>query len=142
MPSITCALISLDCHTRTNAGSFQRVSAGAGHSCHRFRLHDRRASCPFSGAVRRSRLPGIVSLHSHLPHGGRDPPPSLWAGFQPCSVGARYYPPRCRAVEKEAQRYTPPRLSLSHSSMRPRCKNAVFQKFFIGTVTALSDNPG
>lgn len=38
---------------------------GAGHSCHRFRLHDRRASCPFSGAVRRSRLPGIVSIHSH-----------------------------------------------------------------------------
>lgn len=38
---------------------------GAGHSCHRFRLHDRRASCPFSGAVRRSRLPGIVSFHSH-----------------------------------------------------------------------------
>lgn len=31
---------------------------------HRFRLHDRRASCPFSGAVRRSRLPGIVSFHS------------------------------------------------------------------------------
>lgn len=45
-------------------GSFQRDSAGAGHSCHRFRLHDRRASCPFSGAVRRSRLPGIVSFHS------------------------------------------------------------------------------
>lgn len=37
---------------------------GAGHSCHRFRLHDRLASCPFSGAVRRSRLPGIVSIHS------------------------------------------------------------------------------
>ena len=72
-------------------GSFQWDSAGAGHSCHRFRLHDRRASCPFSGAVRRSRLPGIVSLHSHLPHGGRDPPPSLSGGFQPCSVGARYY---------------------------------------------------
>ena len=33
---------------------------------HRFRLHDRRASCPFSGAVRRSRLPGIVSFHSQL----------------------------------------------------------------------------
>lgn len=30
--------------TSTNAGSFQRDSAGAGHSCHRFRLHDRRAS--------------------------------------------------------------------------------------------------
>nr|DAW30375.1 MAG TPA: hypothetical protein [Caudoviricetes sp.] len=27
------------------------------HSCHRFRLHDRRASCPFSGAIRRYRLP-------------------------------------------------------------------------------------
>lgn len=56
----------LDCHTSTNADSFQRDSAGAGHSCHRFRLHDRRASCPFSGAVRRSRLPGIVSFHSQL----------------------------------------------------------------------------
>lgn len=59
---------------------------GAGHSCHRFRLHDRRASLPFSGAVRRSRLPGIVSFHCHLPHGGRDPPPSLSGGFQPCSI--------------------------------------------------------
>ena len=54
---------------------------GAGHSCHRFRLHDRRASCPFSGAVRRSRLPGIVSLHSHLPHGGRDPPARIVGWF-------------------------------------------------------------
>lgn len=70
---------------------------GAGHSCHRFRLHDRRASCPFSGAVRRSRLPGIVSFHCHLPHGGRDPPPSLSGGFQPCgilhTVGAATAPP-------------------------------------------------
>lgn len=131
MPSITCALISLDCHTRTNAGSFQRALSfslrccatlrssgsdpasgrdglesnqprrfwrpprhpwnirpciggfrlytlrraqplskcrhtGAGHSCRRFRLHDRRASCPFSGAVRCCRLTGIVSFHSQL----------------------------------------------------------------------------
>lgn len=58
---------------------------GAGHSCHRFRLHDRRASCPFSGAVRRSRLPGIVSFHRHSPHGGCDPPPSLSGGFQPAA---------------------------------------------------------
>ena len=46
---------------------------GAGHSCHRFRLHDRRASLPFSGAVRRSRLPGIVSFHSQLR--------GLWSGL-------------------------------------------------------------
>lgn len=32
----------LNCHT--TSGSFQRDSAGAGHSCHRFCLHDRRAS--------------------------------------------------------------------------------------------------
>ena len=32
----------LNCHT--TSGSFQRDSAGAGHSCHRFRLHDGRAS--------------------------------------------------------------------------------------------------
>lgn len=54
-------------------GSFQWDSAGAGHSCHRFRLHDRRASLPFSGAVRRSRLPGIVSFHSQLR--------GLWSGL-------------------------------------------------------------
>lgn len=46
---------------------------GAGHSCHHFRLHDRRASLPFSGAVRRSRLPGIVSFHSQLR--------GLWSGL-------------------------------------------------------------
>ena len=51
--------------TSTNAGSFQRDSAGAGHSCHRFRLHDRRASSTFSGPVRRSWVAGIVSFHSH-----------------------------------------------------------------------------
>lgn len=54
-------------------GRFQWDSAGAGHSCHRFRLHDRRASLPFSGAVRRSRLPGIVSFHSQLR--------GLWSGL-------------------------------------------------------------
>lgn len=54
--------------TRSGTGSFQRDSAlwsshleysgfiaagrttGAGHSCHRFRLYDRRAPLPFSGA--------------------------------------------------------------------------------------------
>lgn len=51
--------------TRSGTGSFQRDSARwkSWHR-HRFRHHDRRASCPFSGAVRRYRLPGIVSLHS------------------------------------------------------------------------------
>ena len=53
----------LNCHT--TSGSFQRDSAGAGHSCHRFRLHDRRASSTFSGPVRRSWVAGIVSFHSH-----------------------------------------------------------------------------
>lgn len=57
-----CA-IPLNCHT--TSGSFQRDSAGAGHSCHRFRLHDRRASSTFSGPVRRSWVSGIVSFHSH-----------------------------------------------------------------------------
>lgn len=57
-----CA-IPLNCHT--TPGSFQRDSAGAGHSCHRFRLHDRRASSTFSGPVRRSWVAGIVSFHSH-----------------------------------------------------------------------------
>lgn len=77
-------------------GSFQQVSAGTGHSCSLFRLHDRRASSNFSGSIRRSRITGIVSFHSQphgvttsylghitslrgavgpvdLPHGGRDP---------------------------------------------------------------------
>ena len=40
-------------------------TAGAGHSCHHFRLHDRRASSTFSGPVRRSWVAGIVSFHSH-----------------------------------------------------------------------------
>lgn len=53
----------LNCHT--TSGSFQRDSAGAGHSCHRFRLHDMRASSTFSGPVRRSWVAGIVSFHSH-----------------------------------------------------------------------------
>ena len=47
------ALPRLDFHTRTNAGSFQQVSAGAGHDCHHFRPHDRRASSNFSCSVRR-----------------------------------------------------------------------------------------
>lgn len=67
-------------------GSFQRDSAGAGHSCHRFRLHDRRASCPFSGAVRRSRLPGIVSFHRHSPPEGCGPScPEMWSGVRPAA---------------------------------------------------------
>ena len=45
----------------------------------------RRASCPFSGAVRRSRLPGIASLHSHLPHGGRDPPARIVGWYSPAA---------------------------------------------------------
>ena len=74
----------LNCHT--TSGSFQRDSAGAGHSCHRFRLHDRRASCPFSGAVRRSRLPGIVSFHRHSPPEGCGPScPEMWSGVRPAA---------------------------------------------------------
>lgn len=46
---------------------------GAGHSCHRFRLHDRRASSTFSGPVRRSWVAGIVSFHSQLR--------GLWSGL-------------------------------------------------------------
>ena len=49
MPSkFLCAPFRLDCHTilaypyTGTHGSFQRDSAGAGHSCRRFRLHDRR----------------------------------------------------------------------------------------------------
>ena len=50
----------LNCHT--TSGSFQRDSAGAGHSCRRFRLHNRRASSTFSGPVRRSWVAGIRNL--------------------------------------------------------------------------------
>ena len=121
-------------------GSFQWDSAGAGHSCHRFRLHDRRASCPFSGAVRRSRLPGIVSLHSHSPPEGCDPPPSLSGGFQPCGIlhtvgaaAAPPLPPPCeggRGVNKSgsAKAYAPT-LLFSHSYyfvLTTCCKNRIF----------------
>lgn len=113
----------LDCHTRTHAGSFQQDSAGAGHSCRRFRLHDRRASCPFSGAVRRCRLPGIVSFHSHCRMEGATLRPVYRVVFSRAAYGlpaaatagrnmerrARYsIPPRCRAAEKGgAGMYTP-----------------------------------
>ena len=82
-----CAPSRLDCHTSTNAGSFQRDSARweSWHR-HRFRLHDRRASCPFSGAVRRSRLPGIVSFHRHSPPEGCGPScPEMWSGVRPAA---------------------------------------------------------
>ena len=66
------ALSHLDCHTLTatflgyhSEGSFQRDNAGAGHSCHRFRLHDRRAPFPSPDPLGALGLPGIVSFHSH-----------------------------------------------------------------------------
>ena len=38
--------LSGDIMNSHSQGSFQRDSAGAGHSCHHFRLHDRRAPLP------------------------------------------------------------------------------------------------
>lgn len=113
---------------------------GAGHSCHRFRLHDRLASCPFSGAVRRSRLPGIVSIHSrcrmegatlrpvyrvvfslrHIAHGGgggRSPTPP-----PPCEGG--------RGMKENGSAGAhAPTLPFSHSYcfvLTTCCKNRIF----------------
>ena len=48
---------------------------GAGHSCHRFCLHDRQVPFPSPDPLGTLGLPGIVSFHSQsLPHGGCDPP--------------------------------------------------------------------
>ena len=43
-PSCTPFFVRFPLNCHTTSGSFQRDSAGAGHSCHRFCLHDRRAS--------------------------------------------------------------------------------------------------
>ena len=117
----------LDCHTSTNADSFQRDSAGAGHSCHRFRLHDRRASCPFSGAVRRSRLPGIVSFHRH-------PPPEGGILHTVGAAAAPPPPPPCeggRGVNKSgsAGAYAPT-LPFSHIPCSPIPSRGNHSNFF------------
>lgn len=60
---------------------------GAGHSCHRFRLHDRRVPFPSPDPLGTLGLPGIVSFHSHSPHGGCDPPARMCGVCTPASAG-------------------------------------------------------
>ena len=62
---------------------------GAGHSCHRFRLHDRRVPFPSPDPLGTLGLPGIVSFHSHSPHGGCDPPALISGLVRPCGVCAQ-----------------------------------------------------
>ena len=90
---------------------------GAGHSCHRFCLHDRQVPFPSPDPLGTLGLPGIVSFHSQsLPHGGCDPP------ARRAAYSARYSPPRCRAVVKEDEKKRkrlwgvsgPPQPILSH----------------------------
>ena len=59
---------------------------GAGHSCHRFRLHDRRVPFPSPDPLGTLGLPGIVSFHSHLPHGGCDPPALISGLVRLCGI--------------------------------------------------------
>ena len=63
-----CALPRLDCHTSTNAGSFQRDSEfGGSHGTATASVTmSRRVSSTFSGPVRRCWVAGIVSFHSQL----------------------------------------------------------------------------
>lgn len=87
---------------------------GAGHSCHRFCLHDRQVPFPSPDPLGTLGLPGIVSFHSQprvlwgksKPLAGLEP--ATFSFFAKCSchlsykgVSARYSPPRCRAVVKE-----------------------------------------
>lgn len=98
----------LNCHT--TSGSFQRDSAGAGHSCHRFRLHDRRAPLPIpqgNGCFNPwgKRLSAVSSLaigaHCLMPVKGdvaawraRPSSPDVWAD----ALVRRMYPGKRRGL--------------------------------------------
>jgi hypothetical protein len=60
---------------------------GAGHSCHRFCLHDRQVPFPSPDPLGTLGLPGIVSFHSQsLPHGGCDPPARMRGLMRSCGI--------------------------------------------------------
>lgn len=126
---LSCTAWELPCFWPLRVGGFRLYTlrraqplsmcrhTGAGHSCRRFRLYDRRASCPFSGPVRRSWVAGIVSFHSQLlglwsklhlvparglmclPHGGRDPPARMCGLTRSCGI----YTPASAGVEEEIE---------------------------------------
>ena len=133
MPSkFLCAPFRLDCHTilaypyTGTHGSFQRDSAVAGHSCRRFRLHDRRAPLPIpqgNGCFNPwgKRLSAVSSLaigaHCLMPVKGdvaawraRPSGPDVWAD----ALVRRMYPGKRRGLggkrksEAGARGYTLP----------------------------------
>ena len=107
---------------------------GAGHSCHRFRLHDRRAPLPipqgngcFNPWGKRLSAVSSLAIGAHcllparglmcLPHGGRDPPARMCGLMRSCGVCT----PASAGVEEEIEEANgsagayAPTLPLSHT---------------------------